>query len=251
MSVPIQFHVGSFRLNWEIERDDKDILFVGRCVVNEPMEHIPTGDAWELVRQYLSVDAGNEQSVLKFLAVTGEFGVPKGSMIPRKFQEPRVYSISRGTRDQKVRVGDEMVEEMVLESFSLREFAIIQDYVRRILTTGNPVLPTPWRSTYVQRYEIAFSETRSGPRAHVSVSHTFSSVLATIQFKLVQGAKFRTCARKDCGLPFELTSRHARRFCTQYCAHITALRRRRKMARKARKQRRSEHETLAIARRDK
>jgi hypothetical protein len=240
MRIPIQFHIGSFKVNWQIVRDGETTLFAGSCKVG-PAEYIPLGDAWELVRQYLSVMPEDEQSVLEFLVGHGQFDPPKGSITskPVKMAQPSVYSISWGTHEQSLNVDDEMDEELVLESFSLQEFAMIQDYVRRILITGNPTLPSPWRATEIQRYEIAFAG-RSDSRAHVSVSHTFPSILVTVQFKLAQGAKFRICARKDCRLPFEVTSRHTRRFCTQYCAHITSLRQRRKAQRKTKNEKRGE-----------
>jgi hypothetical protein len=228
MRIPIQFHIGSFKLNWRIVRDGDITLFAGCCSVGAAT-YMPSGDGWELVRQYLSVNPKDERSVLEFLVVHGQFEPPEGSITskPVKMAEPRTYSILSGEREQSLHVDEEMDQELVLESLSLQEFAMIQDYVRRILVTGNPTLPTPWKAKGIQRYEIAFAG-RDDSHAHVSVRHTFPSILATIQFKLAQGAKFRTCARKDCRLPFEVTSRHTRRFCTQYCAHITSLRRRRK-----------------------
>jgi hypothetical protein len=134
----------------------------------------------------------------------------------------------------------------IYEKFSLQEFVTIQNYVRRMLMAGNPTLSKPWHEPWhdslVRRkltggpdvYTIFFNRERSGSHAVVEVSGILPSILATVQFKLLQGAIFRTCARKDCRLPFEVTSRHARRFCTQYCAHITSLRQRRKLERQKR-----------------
>ena len=183
------------------------------------------------VRKYLSVKSVDEQSILEFLIESGQFGAPEGSIA-----SPSVESIPRQLWSQPFtdRYGKSVANPKVLvvESFSAQEFAAIQDYVRRMLIAGNPTLPTPWTVKYLDRpYEIAFGGSRSGSRAHVLVSRTYRSILATVQFKLAQGAKFRICARKDCRLPFEITSRHTRRFCTQYCAHITSLRQRRKVER--------------------
>jgi hypothetical protein len=230
--IPIQFHIGSYKLDWKIVRVGDAVMFAGICSTS-PLEHIPFGDAWELVRQYLSVKADDEQSVLEFLEVHGEFDMPKGSI---RSEHVRLAKSPVTLRD-KHHPG-EVLEEHVFESFSLQEFAMIQDYVRRLLITGNPTLPTPWQARDVERYEIAFAGSRAGSQAHVSVYHTFPVILATVQFKLAQGAKFRTCYRKDCRLPFEVTSRHPRRFCTQYCAHITSLRQRRKVLRKSKKEER-------------
>lgn len=234
INVPIQFHMWSVRLNWQIVRLGKDTLVAGSCFSGVTMENIDLGDGWELVRHFLSVTSEDEQSVLEFLMTRGRFDPPKGSITTTHVKPAQVpiHSVWRGDPTE---IGHFPVE-LVSESFSLREFSMIQDYVRRMLTTGNPTLPTPWKMRDFERYEIAFAGARSGSQAHVLVRGTFPSILATIQFKLAQGARFRTCARKDCRLSFEVTSRHTRRFCTQYCAHITSLRQRRRAERKAKRE---------------
>jgi hypothetical protein len=215
VSIPIRFHVGSFRLNWRVVHDRDTTLFVGSALGGTTGEGIELGDGWELVRRYLSVIAEDEQSILGFLVAHGRVEFPRslGEHARVKYKP----------------------DEVGFDCFSLRGFATAQDYVRRMLVTGNPTLPTPWRGG-IQRYEIAFTATRYGSEAHVMVGGVFPSILATVQFKLAQGAKFRTCARKDCRLPFEVTSRHARRFCTQYCAHITSLRQLRRLNKKRSKE---------------
>jgi hypothetical protein len=231
VSVPIQFRIGSFRLNWQIvHKDDGTPGFAGSCFSGVSLENIEFGDGWELVRQYLNVRPEDERSILEFLAAHGIFGAPAGSVTPahvRGVQTP-VHSTRPADHDKS---RPEPVRSFA-EAFSLQEFAMIQDYVRRMLINGNPTLPTPWHGSQIQRYEIAFADARHGSRAHVMVRGTFPSILATVQFKLLQGAMFRTCARRDCRLPFEVTSLHTRRFCTQYCAHITSLRQRREVERR-------------------
>jgi hypothetical protein len=235
VNFPIHFHIGSVKLNWQIVQKDGASRFAGSCRVSGvKLENVDLGDGWELVRQFLSVRPGDEQAILAFLASHGMFEAPKGSITRADVKEkPLPVTIARPGDKPRTEPG-----EMVWESFCVKEFAMIQDYLRRMLITGNPTLPTPWDRGNIQQYQISFADARSGAKAHVAVSGTFPSILATVQFKLVQGAKFRTCARKDCCLPFEVTSRHSRRFCTQYCAHITSLRRRRKLRGKEKSARR-------------
>ena len=236
IAIPVQFHIGSAKLYWQTVQEGGITLFVGSWFYGVTMENIDLGDGWELVRRYLSVKSTAEQSILDFLIENGQFGAPEGSItspsvktVPR-----RIWSLPVTDRYHNKSVPNPSV--WISEFFSSREFAMIQDYVRRILITGNPTLPSPWPPGYSRPYEIGFGDSHSGSRAHVLVSGTYRSILATVQFKLAQGAKFRICARKDCRLPFEITSRHSRRFCTQYCAHITSLRQRRKTQRKTEKQ---------------
>jgi hypothetical protein len=239
INIPIQVHIGSNELNWRIVRNGDSALFVGSSSVGA-MPHMPLGDGWDLVRKYLDVKCGDGQSVLKFLAAHGRFDPPAGSLTQKRMEIAQAaYAVSSGGHDASLSSAEDEVDEMELETITLQEFATIQDYVRRMLLTGNPTLPTPWRPREIQEYMIAFARSRSGSQAHVRVYHTYPSILAIVQFKLAQGAKFRTCYRKDCQLPFEITSRHTRRFCTQYCAHITSLRQRRKAQKKAENQKQS------------
>jgi hypothetical protein len=236
INIPIEFHIGSARLYWQTVQENGITLFAGSWFSGVTMENIDLGDGWELVRRYLSVKSKDDQSILEFLIENGEFGTPEGSVAsPRVERVPRqLWTLPFTDRDGESIANPKV---LILESFSAQEFAMIQEYVRRMLITGNPTLPTPWTVKYFDRpYEIAFNGSRSGTRAHVLVRRTYRSILATVQFKLAQGAKFRICARKDCRLPFEITSRHTRLFCTQYCAHITSLRQRRKVERKIKNQ---------------
>lgn len=232
VNIPIQFHASSAKLYWQIVQADGLTLAVGSWFSGVTMENIGLSEGWELVRQYLSVKPADEHSILEFLVEHGQFEAPVGSITSPDFEivPKRIWSLPVQGRDGKSTPNPKV---MVLESFSTQEFAVIQDYVRRMLITGNPTLPTPWPAGYSRPYEIAFGDSHSGSRAHVLVRGTYRSILASVQFKLAQGAKFRVCARKDCRLPFEITSRHSRRFCTQYCAHITSLRQRRKAERKS------------------
>jgi hypothetical protein len=230
-SIPIQFHASSSKLYWQTVQENGITLLAGSWFYSPvTMEHLDLGDGWELVRRYLSVKSTDEKSILEFLIESGHFGAPEGSITsPNVESVSRIWSLPIIDRDGKPVAKPKVY---ISESFSTREFAMIQDYVRRMLITANPTLPTPWRVGYPNRpYEIAFGDSRSGSQAHVLVTGTYRSILATVQFKLAQGSKFKICARKDCRLPFEITSRHTRRFCTQYCAHITSLRQRRRVER--------------------
>jgi hypothetical protein len=217
--IPIQFHIRSSKINWEIVHQNGETFFVGNAPSGQTLKSVDLGEGWELVRRYLTVRAEDEHSILEFLVAHGWFHSPEGS---RRTEHLKDMEMPHG--------------RFVLERFSRQGFATVQDYVRRMLITGNPTLPTPWHGRSTEEYKIAFADARSGSQAHVVVNGTFPSILATIQFKLVQGATFQICSRRDCQLPFEVTSCHKRRFCTQYCAHLTSLRRRRKLAGKNERQ---------------
>lgn len=62
-------------------------------------------------------------------------------------------------------------------------------------------------------------------RAVIWVAEAVSAILVTIYIDHLRGLRFRFCARRDCRNAFEITSRHRRKYCKQYCAHLESLRR--------------------------
>jgi hypothetical protein len=52
-----------------------------------------------------------------------------------------------------------------------------------------------------------------------------SALRMTVTADLLNGAKFLTCARPDCGQPFKVNSKHARKYCSPNCGHMEAVRR--------------------------
>lgn len=79
-----------------------------------------------------------------------------------------------------------------------------------------------WESSPVKEWQGAKS------LAFIETTDAVSSILATIELDHLRGAKFGACARPDCHSFYEVTSRHKRKYCTQYCAHLEAQRRVRK-----------------------
>jgi hypothetical protein len=216
LQVPIRFKAHTSLVLWEINHDHATAVFEGGALTGwSSMGKLE--DVWELLRQFLKLPTDDEEAILNFLLEHGTFGSPiqehvESIVLPIRIPAP-------GERLPRTPV--------ILERVPRQAFATLQEYLRRMLLSANPTLATPWKS--IQQYSICFTKTRLGPQAEVSIRGAFPAMLAVAQFKLAQGATFRACARKDCRLPFEISSRHKRKFCTQYCAHITSLRSRRKV----------------------
>jgi hypothetical protein len=66
-----------------------------------------------------------------------------------------------------------------------------------------------------------------------------TAILISIYLDHLRGARFRFCARPDCRMPFEIETRHARRYCREYCAHLESLRRMRRRQKRERRSRAS------------
>jgi hypothetical protein len=61
----------------------------------------------------------------------------------------------------------------------------------------------------------------------LTLTDAYHMLLATVFFDIARGIRFKTCERGDCGRPFPLESKHEKKFCCWYCAHITTVRRNR------------------------
>jgi hypothetical protein len=71
------------------------------------------------------------------------------------------------------------------------------------------------------------------PHFMLQASDCEQAIRSTITFDLVRKIKFCLCARPDCSGVFAIESRHKRKFCCQYCAHLESVRRQRREAKKA------------------
>jgi hypothetical protein len=59
-----------------------------------------------------------------------------------------------------------------------------------------------------------------------------SALTSTVTLDLLRRTRFKLCARKDCRQPFAIESKHPRKYCKQYCAHLESLRKQRREAKR-------------------
>ena len=69
---------------------------------------------------------------------------------------------------------------------------------------------------------------KGGPFAAINTLTATEMLIAATHVDLLCGAKFANCKRKDCGIPYPVTSRHKRKYCSWDCGHIVAVRNSRK-----------------------
>jgi hypothetical protein len=69
---------------------------------------------------------------------------------------------------------------------------------------------------------------RGGAFAVVDTITGWEMMVATSHLALLRHAKFKSCARKDCGIPFPSLSGHNQIYCSPECAHVVAQRELRK-----------------------
>lgn len=72
-------------------------------------------------------------------------------------------------------------------------------------------------------FDLAF-EMSSTPAGVLTIIGARRMLMATVYADLIRGMKFKCCKRGDCGRPFAVESKHKRKFCCQYCAHLESVR---------------------------
>jgi hypothetical protein len=73
--------------------------------------------------------------------------------------------------------------------------------------------PFPFRIQWRNAVPVGVADVRTAVQA----------VITSIQIDMLRGARFRYCARKNCGRVFEVKSRHDRIYCGYPCAHCVAV----------------------------
>jgi uncharacterized protein YjhX (UPF0386 family) len=71
----------------------------------------------------------------------------------------------------------------------------------------------------------------------LTTTDCYQMLLATVFLDVARGIRFKMCARKDCGQPFPIESRHKRMFHSQYCGHLVSQRKKRARDKKQKDQR--------------
>ena len=146
-------------------------------------------DPWQLRDRFLALDLGDQAAVVEFLGETGEWPTNNGVLKGRE--------IHRFQQRMRERLADPQAAKLGFRVWS----------------------PTPGGVTLDYRKHPA------GLSVSIHCQTALEAMSWTVDIDLTQGARFRYCARSDCKKLFELISRHKRRYCSMYCAHLESVRR--------------------------
>jgi hypothetical protein len=111
---------------------------------------------------------------------------------------------------------------------SLAEMIALQHQVRNGLLS-----PRDWFASGLAYPTMTPSRSVKYPYFTMLPFACVPAIRMTVTIDLLRKLKFRTCARRDCGFPFQVTSRHKREYCSQSCAHVESVRRSRREAAEA------------------
>ena len=147
-------------------------------------------DPWQVRDQFLALDLGDRAAVVEFLGVTGEWPTDKRVLKARELQ-----GFQQRMRD---RLTDPRAAKFGFSAWSHTPGGVTLDYRKQ----------------------------PPGLSVSIHCQTALEAMSWTVDIDLIlRGARFRYCARPDCKKLFELTSRHKRRYCSMYCAHLESVRR--------------------------
>jgi len=106
----------------------------------------------------------------------------------------------------------------------LSEIIDLQRAVREALTSS----PKKWFADLYAFPIMKRSRSAKHPYFTMLTDACQVAIRMTTTIDLLRQLKFKTCARRDCGIPFPVTSNHKRDYCSQYCGHLESVRRNRK-----------------------
>jgi hypothetical protein len=107
----------------------------------------------------------------------------------------------------------------------------LQRRVRQALTSS----PEQWFASNWASPPTPQARSKTFPYFTIRTDSCHEAICMTTTIDLLRQLKFKSCARPDCALPFRVESKHERRYCTQYCAHLESVRRSRNAAAERRK----------------
>jgi hypothetical protein len=177
----------------------KDIVEVLHCRIPESATAWPKGeyrplDPWRMRDEFLRLDHSIEELV-KFLNKHGNWS---------RRTDPR-----RGLWRASVVLPNEIWGE--------------RETIVRDLRAGQGV----WFQENRRRPEM-FYVRGTFPYFGRSDSFCKDALETALMVDFLRGIRFRACSRRDCAIPFEIQTKHKRRYCTQYCAHLESVRRNRR-----------------------
>ena len=106
----------------------------------------------------------------------------------------------------------------------LSEMINLQTAVRQALISS----PDKWFASDYAFPTMVHSRSPRYPYLIMLTDACQVAIRMTTDIDLLGRLKFKTCARRDCGTPFPVTSNHKKNYCRQYCGHLESVRRNRK-----------------------
>jgi len=179
-------------------------------------------DAWDCREEFLSIPVGDNEKMRLYLESVGIW------LDDRNEYENQVREVAehrKAGHPHAVAILGLWKFQSMLKRSLINKRAFAEKYG---LALGRPEtgLQLLNESKRVMEFPLSM-ELGKAATGVIALDDAFRMLLATVFIDVARGIRFKVCARKDCRKPFPLESKHDRKFCCWYCAHITTVRRNR------------------------
>lgn len=199
-------------------------------------------DGWECRDEFFKLPQ-NEDALLEFLSRVGVWHPGRvGAYVPAIFSPvaPFLYTASEEIIRlcRKGQPPPISVETMWHFRKSLGDFLVNRE---SFIKTRAPARPQP-RNTFevlfpsgdLTTFDLSFV-LEGHPEGVVTATNARQMLLTTVYVDVVRGLGFKYCRRHDCKAPFALTNNHEKFYCSQPCAHLENVRKKRREARESKR----------------
>jgi hypothetical protein len=204
IQVPVQVRCEVLPANWTVvgagarARLQQTLTRRGAYPLQRPF------NPWSMSADFFKLRRGNLEALVAFLEKYGQFSDDPP-------EDPEEYW----------QVQDDLRDILLDKGFY---YGFLRDKIDRLFKQPYAVT-FPWSS-----YEKVWTGRGKPkktllPRLTINVSCCLEALRLSVEIDMVRGVKFRQCARKDCCAPYTVETRHKRKYCTQYCAHLASVRR--------------------------
>lgn len=234
MPVEVVYQPPSVAVSFENQGDE--ILFRIQAPPIQEWPNDRTLDAYSVRETFLAVRTAGEAT--EFLSLSGLFYAGPGGdgrIAPRfvmtwtEFQQwQTVIRLILTHGFFKLRAGltiDGTSTPLVNVPASLNHLLPLLSQQEQLWLAGHP-----HGIAIKSRRRSLFPFDRDELLALIGVTTTLEALLATIYLDRLNGVGHALCGLTDCQKIYEITSKHARRYCSQACAHKASVRRRRAIA---------------------
>lgn len=179
-------------------------------------------DAWGCREEFLSIADGDNEKMRQYLE---SVGIWLDDASEYENRDSEVEQHRRAGHPHPVLVSGLWKFQSMLKRSLINKRAFSENYG---MALGRPAtgLQLLIESRKVMEFPLSM-ELGKAATGVIPLNDAFRMLLATVFIDVLRGIRFKVCARKDCRKPFPLESKHQRKFCCWYCAHITTVRKNR------------------------
>jgi hypothetical protein len=194
-------------------QQDGDLL-----LVSPANGEVESYDPWEKRSEFFRLQKGDTDALLAFLRSVGYFDTRL------HLKESEKDSIAKEAADGLVYFAEFVPKVSENHIWGIRR--LFENSVGSGKHTGEQM-----------DFSVRIVTVKGRPRMVVTTTTFVDALALTLSIDEVRRAKRRKCARPDCAVPFTFTGDYTRKYCGWYCGHIESVRKSRKRAKKAKRDR--------------